>query len=106
MRVEEHTDVVLFWSFTIKPALNSTKEELLKHTIRCASALRKMFLTKTQRMSAKPISTVELHVLVEAEPYTHGDITPNSYRVRQRITHAKVTAHQNGSHVYLWLCSH
>ncbi len=32
-------------------------------------------------------------------------ITPSLHRVRQCITHAKVTAHQNGSHVFLWLCS-
>ncbi len=34
-------------------------------------------------------------------------ITPNSHRVRQRITHAKVTVHQNGFHVqYVYGCVH
>ncbi len=36
----------------------------------------------------------------------NGRLTPRPHHVRQRITHAKVTAHQNGSHVCLWLCSH
>ncbi len=33
-------------------------------------------------------------------------VTPRPHRVRQRITHSKVTAHQNGSHICLWLSSY
>ncbi len=37
---------------------------------------------------------------------SYRPLTPNSHRVHQRITHAKVTAHQNGSHMCPSLCSH
>ncbi len=43
---------------------------------------------------------------MQAKKRTFPCPTPRPHLVRQRITHAKVTAHHNGSQVCLWLCSH